>query len=306
MDELELRFGEWALGRPDIEAVVVVGSRARTDHPADEWADLDLGILTTQPGSYAHDASWANAIGDVWIAYHDPVGTTWHVMFAGGLDAGVAPLSASVLRPARLLLGTLRLVPAIRRVLPRALRRRLEDAEREIAAYCGRGVRILVDKRGRVARLLRMLPDPAPREGPPSRAEFDAVVAEFWFSAVWAAKHLRRGEVWYAKQHGVDGRMKALLLRMIELHALAADAAVDTWENGRFLEEWADAAALRELSNCFARYAVDDLWTALFATMTLFRRLARATAERLGCEYAVEADDRVTAWVTRCHAETQP
>jgi hypothetical protein len=36
------RFTTWALENPDFRAVIVVGSQARTDHPADALSDLDL------------------------------------------------------------------------------------------------------------------------------------------------------------------------------------------------------------------------------------------------------------------------
>jgi aminoglycoside 6-adenylyltransferase len=304
LDDLESRFRQWAVGRPDIEAVIVVGSRARVDHPADEWADLDLGIVTTDPARYSDNATWLNEIGEVWVAYKDPVGTSWHVLFTGGLDAGVAPIPASMLRTADRLLGGLRSFPAARRLLPSPLRRRLDQAERDIAAYCGRGTRVIVDRRGRVERFLRAYSRAVPPAKPPTRAEFEASVTEFWFAAVWAAKHLRRGELWYAKNAGVDGHMKTLLLRILEWHARANGERVDTWENGRFLEEWADPDALRQLPNVFGHYAADDVWLALIATMDLFRQLACETAERLGYPYAEGADRQVTTWVTQRYTET--
>ena len=39
---LEGRVTAWVEDDPGALAAVVIGSRARTDHPADEWADLDL------------------------------------------------------------------------------------------------------------------------------------------------------------------------------------------------------------------------------------------------------------------------
>lgn len=37
--ELIERSVKWAESRSDIRAAVIMGSRARVDHPADEWAD---------------------------------------------------------------------------------------------------------------------------------------------------------------------------------------------------------------------------------------------------------------------------
>ncbi len=46
------RFIRWAQTEDNIRAAVVIGSRARVDHPADEWSDLDLIILADDPEPY--------------------------------------------------------------------------------------------------------------------------------------------------------------------------------------------------------------------------------------------------------------
>jgi aminoglycoside 6-adenylyltransferase len=172
--------------------------------------------------------------------------------------------------------------------------RRLEG----LTVYGERGVRLLVDKDGVGGRLLAALPAGGEVAVGPSAERFRAAVDEFWFLAVWTAKHLRRGELWAAKTVGVDGGMKALLVRMIAWHAGAVVS-----EEGRHLEEWADPAVVAQLGGVFAHYDENDLWRASFATMDLFRRLARETAERLGVPYDEAADRAVTEWVTRCEAE---
>ena len=49
--QLVKRFTFWAEHVSDIRASVIVDSRARTDVPADEWADLDI-IMVTQNADY--------------------------------------------------------------------------------------------------------------------------------------------------------------------------------------------------------------------------------------------------------------
>ncbi|HSP64419.1 MAG TPA: nucleotidyltransferase domain-containing protein [Pyrinomonadaceae bacterium] len=57
------KFSGWASLRPDIEGVALVGSYARD--VANEESDVDLIILTKQPGRYLSDPSWASAFGEV-------------------------------------------------------------------------------------------------------------------------------------------------------------------------------------------------------------------------------------------------
>lgn len=299
MKGLEARIVEWARGKEDIRVVLVVGSWARADHPADEWSDLDIGFTTTDPKRYLTSDAWLGEIDDVWLVYPDPVGVTRHVLFKDGLDAGLAPIPHSSVKLA------VRYLPALRRMpVPAALRNPIERELASAAEYVGRGVRVLLDKDGLAERFFSILPDVTVKPSAPSETQYANAVKQFWFEAVWTAKHLRRGELWHAKCGALDGRMKELLLRMVEWHTLALrGSGVDTWENGRFLEEWGDPRALRALPGIFARYDEDDLWRALTATMDLFRWLAIETGERLGYAYPSDGDEHITGWVKSCDAD---
>ena len=298
MKRLEEKFVAWARERDDIRAVLVVGSWARTDHPADEWSDLDIGFTTTQPQRYLASNDWLAEIASVWVVYPDPVGITRHVLFEGGLDASFAPIAHNTLKLA------VRFVPALRRApLPAALRNPIEREIASAAEYVSRGVRVILDKDRMAQKFLALMPPQRPVSAPQEQ-EYVDTVNEFWFEAVWTAKHLRRGEVWRAKCVSLDGRMKSLLLRMMEWHAFAARGpANNTWEDGRFLEEWADPRAIRELTSAFAHYDADDVARALIATMDLFRWLAIETAQRLAYHYPAASDANVTDWVNTCLQE---
>ena len=152
-------------------------------------------------------------------------------------------------------------------------------------------------------RVLASLPQGFQPPSLPAADEFRAVVNEFWFWAVWNAKHLRRGELWSAKTEACDGRMKALLLRMIEWHTHATHGAdYDTWADGRHLDDWADPQVLVDVRATFGHYDEDDLWRASLATMNLFRTVATETAERLHLPYPTSADAGISEWIRRCEA----
>ncbi len=307
MEDLERCLVSWAGPRQDIRTMLIVGSRAGHDRPADEWSDLDVAFTTTSPDRYLATTEWLNEIGGVWVAYADPEGITRHVLFAGGLDAGIAPLPHQTLRALLLVEKLRQRFPIMFRLLPRPVREAMDRAVHEISAYCRGGVRVILDKDGLGARALSMLPDGPTLGSLPSAEEFLAVVSEFWFLSVWNAKHLRRGEVWAAKTIACDGRMKTLLLRVIEWHTRATRGAdYDTWENGRHLEEWADARILDDLRVTFGHYDDEDAWRASLATMNLFRTLATDTAQRLDLPYPTRADAHVSDWVTRCEADRDP
>jgi aminoglycoside 6-adenylyltransferase len=93
-EKLIQRFCEWAKERVDIRAGAVIGSRARLDHPADEWADLDLVILTTDPEFYLSTADWIKKLGKPLLTFIEftPTGDgkERRVLFEGMLDVDFA------------------------------------------------------------------------------------------------------------------------------------------------------------------------------------------------------------------------
>jgi aminoglycoside 6-adenylyltransferase len=312
MDDLERRIVGWATRRRDIRTVLVIGSRAQLEAPADEWSDLDVVFTTRSPARYLATTDWLNEIGEVWAAYADPYdGVTRHVLFAEALDAGLTPVSTRLLRVLLLVRRVRTRVPVLFRLLPRgardAIERRVEPAKvrEEPAGATGaifghtRGrVRVILDKDGLAAKLLATLPDDAGATEPPTAEQFRAVVDEFLFLSVWNAKHLRRGELWWAKTVACDGRMKTLLLRMIEWHAGASAPP-----KGRRFERWVDPQLLDRLRATFGHYDDDDVWRASLETVSLFRTIATDTAERLDFDYPVDVDAEVARWVRSCEAD---
>ena len=58
MDSLITRITEWAAAKENIRAVILVGSQARAEHPADEWSDADISLMTTDVEAYLSSGEW--------------------------------------------------------------------------------------------------------------------------------------------------------------------------------------------------------------------------------------------------------
>lgn len=261
-EKLLKRFVSWAATQTDIVAVINQGSRARKDHPADEWSDLDLIVYTTNKDRYLNNPDWLANIGNVIITFLEETATgkefERRALFQDGIDADFSIISTD------------RLVDDVKEPSP-------EDQD-----MIRRGVRVLVDKSGVLAKLPEGSKEPVRARSRPSEKEFDQVVNDFLYHIVWAAKKLRRGELWTAKAC-CDGYMKRRLLTMIEWHTLAHKGwSTDIWFNGRFLEEWTDPKIVRRLHDTFAHYNYEDVKKALFGTGNLFVEIARETARKLG------------------------
>ena len=277
-ERLTENFVTWATHEPDLRAAVIIGSRARTDHPADQWSDLDILVFVADVESYVTDGGWAEQIAPVWLNFVErtPDGAAWErrVLYAGGLDVDFA------LNP----------VAWLSAIIANGIPRDMADVMR-------RGYRILVDKDGLLGQVSRMPLPHAPLLQQPAQDEYLNAVHDFWYHTLWTARHLRRGELWWAKS-GCDGRLKALLHQLLEWHTLATRGpAVDTWMRGRFLEEWADPRAVIELRDCFAHYDAQDIARALLATMDTFRWLALQTAAAWQYSYPEAAEQAISRLV---------
>ncbi len=128
---------------------------------------------------------------------------------------------------------------------------------------------------------------PRPVLTPDEEALHD-LVADFWATALWAGRRLRKGDVFLAVD-AVNGAMKRSVVTLLGWHALAVDPASPVLEAGRGLERWADAGALSSLELAYADYDLRDAARALWATVDLFQGLEEETARRLGLE--VELDE---------------
>ncbi len=131
---LEERALDWAAAEPAVRAAIVLGSRARDDHPADEWADLDIVVIVEEIGELTSDRRWLEAIGEPLISFVEGVAGTdqpeLRVLFAGGFDVDFAFMTRAVVE------------------------RMLEQESRAAAIAFGRGHRVLVDKDGIGARAI--------------------------------------------------------------------------------------------------------------------------------------------------------
>jgi aminoglycoside 6-adenylyltransferase len=266
MDLIEAEIADWARGREDVQAAVVVGSQARASVPADRWSDLDVILIVDDPEPYAEDGGWIEEFGRPVLTFLEetPLGQRERrVLYESGEDVDLPIFPVSALDGLE-----------------------QSDKARQLLA---RGYRILVDKIGLAGRLERAADVPE-RPSSPTQRDFDQLAADFWYHALWSAKKLRRGEVFTAKEC-LDGYMKDRLVTLLGWHARVVDSSVDIWHGGRFLERWADPGALAALEDAYARYDVRDVARALWATVDLWHGLEDETARRLGLDGKLDRAD---------------
>lgn len=271
-EEIEQNFIEFAEIRDDILAAFIIGSRARIDHPADQWSDMDIVFYTTNPDYYLQRQEWLEKIGDVACSF----------VFQ---TAGGDPERLNLFPEGRQVDFVIHSAETLRNLV----------ATNTVPGNFHRGVRVIVDKEN-VSR--KIMPSHfGPPEGlPVSETAYLQVVNMFWFVSLYISKQLLRGELWTAKMRDYD--LKGLLLQMIEWYEKALfGAEYDTWHAGRFMSEWIDKDTHIALSKSFGRYNVIDSWHALRSTADLFLKLSREVSQKMQYSHPIALETYVSDWL---------
>jgi aminoglycoside 6-adenylyltransferase len=271
------RIAAWAAGEASVSGAFVVGSRARSSTPADEFSDTDVVIVCDEPERYIADDGWFAAFGTPVLSFVEATALgdrrERRVLYDDGADVDLVPVT-------------------------------LEDVASVAATGAGgdllrRGVRILVDKGDKLADLLNVR-RPGPDEARlPSGPQVANLINDFWYHLLWTARKLQRGELWIAHEC-LNDNLLHILRRFIEWEALAASGGeTDTWFRGRYLERWARPESLERLAAATARYDPADVRPALLAAADLFSDLAPPIAAAAGAHYPSEAERRVRELVAQ-------
>lgn len=264
---------DWASATDAVLAVIQTGSLARRDDSADEYSDLDIEIISSDPDTLARDDGWLRQIGPLITVLRleadgEQRWPTRLAIYRGGVKIDFT-------------------VAGIERL------QRMTGPEGLDGLYA-RGYRVLLDKAS-VTGSLPPAPYRFPVESLPSQQEFQASVEEFWFEAFHVPRYLVRGELWLVKQR--DWTMKTLLLRMAQWHALALHGGkVDVWHNGLRMEQWTDRDTWHAMQQVFGRFDTADARRAFDATVQLYGRLGREVAARTGLAYPQACEDQIQQW----------
>lgn len=250
-----------------IRAVIIVGSRARKDKPADEWSDLDLVIFTDDLKVHLHNTQWINEVGKPYITFLEETAVGGsverRVLFENGLDVDFCFFPSEAFDHLK--------------------------ASNQVLNILKKGTKILVDKDGKLTELKQSTDLNAKNSEVPSKEELNNMMQDFYYHAVLAAKKLRRGEILTGKSI-CDNYMKHLLVDMIKVQTkLIKGVQFDTWHGFRFFEEWADPSIVQEFKSIYSHYDESDVWKALEGTMRIFDTVANEVCLRANIDYPVES-----------------
>jgi aminoglycoside 6-adenylyltransferase len=277
--DLEDRVVVWTRQRPDVHAVLVVGSRARIDVPADEFSDLDLVLFADHPGHLIEGDGWLSEIGPVVMSFVEATayggGRERRAVFEPMLDVDFSVVPASLLD------------------LDFAV---TSPATEVIRPVVDRGYRILDDPSGRLGRLYDLPISPRIAWSLPDQATFTNQVVGFWYNAMWTTRKLLRGEILVARTC-LDNSMKDKVLHVINWLAHLGKPDIDTWQGSRFFEKWTEQDIAATFHSTYGEATPARILGDLERTMDLFAKVARDASRRLEYPYPDRAETHVRDWI---------
>jgi aminoglycoside 6-adenylyltransferase len=275
------QVGAWATNHSLIRAVVLESSRAVGQAVLDRFSDYDILLVVSDVRPFADDNAWQRHFAEPLVRFSDTVAVL-----------GFETYSRLVLYQDHIKIDYA--------IWPLELLQRIVERQ-EPTELLDWGYRVLLDKDGLAARL-----PPATRTAhippKPTENEYTALVEEFWWETTYAAKHLWRDELVFAK-YNLEVTMKFELL----LHMLEWRIELDhgwTWKPGvlgRGMKRALPPDLWSALERTYAGPGIEDNWEALFAATALFRRVALEVAQALGYSYPQELDRGVSAYLEATH-----
>lgn len=274
--KLETKIIHWASFQPDIRAVLRYGSRARPDQTVDRYSDLDLVVFSTTPEKFLGDSSWLSSISDFWLATLEHTGAgdpEWIVLFEASakVDLILIRIGAEV---------------SLHQILEESAYKKAFD----------RGVQILYVSEDFPYELSQEASESV-KKLKPSTPDFVNAVDRALLSTVRTAMMLERGDLWRC-QLLLNGELRMRLLVLAEIHTQeVVGPDIDTWYDGRFIEEWADPKIYQYLSQTFANFDKASIRRALSAANQLIIRLASETSSATGSSFPTTGQELTLKWL---------
>jgi len=269
--EFEACLAAWARRQPDLEALVLGGSRALRPAGVDRWSDWDFQLITARPERYRNTA-WLGEIAPCWCAHAErtPRGVVKvSAVFANGLEADFVPLAAWQMRLVYLAMRR----PHWAAWMPGRLRRGIQETR---GFLLGSGYRLVAggaEWEKRMTALTVDWPEPVM-----TADEFARHTAAFWPKAVWVFKKIARPEPRSA-MHWLH------LLAVHHVYAILQEearlAGRPARAEARKAEQWLDARRLGQTAiTTGPEQAV--LARALLDQLQLFREASASVAASRG------------------------
>lgn len=271
------KIKDFVIRTEDITCLAIIGSQSSSETIADEFADIDLLLVTSNCTKYFKSQGWLQEIDEMWVSFTESVPDVnfWErrAVFKYGLDVDFVIIDEN------LLLKSIDSLPIVKEI-------------------CSKNVKVIIDKIN-ATNILNQLTNSQKEFTFPTAFEFSNLVNDFYFHYLWAYKKLLRGELWIALRC-VNSYLKEHLLTMLEWHEHALHGKeYETFYNGRYIEKWISRDTLNRFSDIFSTYNQVDMKKALRNTLVLFTETAKDFSERRNYVFPTNGVEKLIEWVEK-------
>jgi aminoglycoside 6-adenylyltransferase len=286
-DDVLSHIIKWADTARTVRTVLLTSSRATPSATLDRFSDYDVIVAVTDILPFFENREWLKRFGDVLVVYRDPIQDhlghgrfAYVTQYADGLKIDFT-------------------------LWPVALLKQIA-AESKLPAELDIGYSVLLDK-DHLADQLQAPTHRAHIPTPPTEAEFQTLVEEFFHESTYVAKHLRRGDLMPLK-YNLDQAMKQVNLRRILEWRIEIDHhwSVKPGAYGTGLKNLLKPSTWTEVEQTYVGPAIEDNWDAMFRTISLFRKIAKEVAAFLEFRYPDELDQRVVQYLQQVRTAQRP
>lgn len=270
------KIASWSAADPRIRAVIWTSTRTNPDAIVDALSDYDIIFVVEDIKPFIDDEAWLHDFGPLLVVYRDPV------VYENG--------HPSITRVTQYEDG----LKIDFHVMPVALWQQWAHMP-QLPDELDVGYRVILDKERLTAGML-----PPTHTAfvirPPAEADYLNEIELFFHEGTYIAKHLWRDELMPAKtifNHVLSGHLR----RMLEWRAgLDHDWSVKVGVMGKGLKAYLPSDIWAAYERTYVGADIDANWTAFFATIDLFRRVAIEVGDALHYVYPAELDRRATAY----------
>lgn len=258
-DEIQSKILNIAQTDDRIRAVILNGSRANAKVIPDVYQDYDIVFIVKDFDQFLNDRNWINLLGTPILQQlpdemelgkdenHKKFSFTFLMIFDDGnrIDLTLFPYEKF-------------------------------DIHFEIDSL----TLVLLDK----DQLFKSIPEPSDVDyhiKRPTQKQFMEVCNEFWWTATYVAKGLKRKEMIYAKEM-MENVVRPMFWQLIEWHiGNEHDFKVSAGKSGKFADKFLSEALYKAVLKTYSDANLENNWDALFLMLKIFKNEQQQLAEKL-------------------------
>jgi len=131
----------------------------------------------------------------------------------------------------------------------------------------------------------------------PTEKEFDMVMNEAWWIQSYVAKGIWRDELPLAK-YMFDVILMDCVREMLSWHiAMNNDWSINVGKCGKWFKRYLPEELYKEFTELYPTTAYEEMWVSLFKVGEFIRKIGTEVGEKLGYNYPIEDDERVTEFL---------